>query len=108
LGEGLAEGTAIANELVVLARRCELVPMAAPEPLQQSAEARQRAQAAVAFLAATLAQAREASRQGPVGVFGTSIGGVWLAAQLGANAAFFVDREVSRLTQEATWIRTSL
>jgi SAM-dependent methyltransferase len=98
--EALAEGTAIAKELAVLARRSELVPAAVPEPVQQNAEARQRAQAAVEFLAATLAQAREASRQGPVGIFGTSIGGVWLAAQLGAGAAFFVDEDQDRVGRE--------
>lgn len=97
--QALAEGTAIAKELAVLARRSELVPTAVPEPVQ-NAEARQRAQVAVAFLAAMLAQAREESRRAPVGIFGTSIGGVWLAAQLAAGAAFFVDEDQARVGRD--------
>lgn len=95
--EALAEGTAIAKELAVLARRGEQAPAARTEASLGIAEARQRAEQAVGFLAAVLAQARTAAQAGPVGIFGTSIGGVWLAARLGAGAAFFVDEDPARV-----------
>ncbi|OGR37766.1 MAG: hypothetical protein A2051_13195 [Desulfovibrionales bacterium GWA2_65_9] len=103
--EALAEGTAIAKELAVLARRVERAGPAAPPVLDMPsttdiAEARQRAEQGVGFLGAVLVQARAAARQAPVGVFGTSIGGVWLAAQLGPAVAFFVDEDEDRVGRE--------
>ena len=103
--QALAEGTAIAKELAVLARRVERAGDAAPPVLDMPsttdiAAARQRAEQAVGFLCAVLAQARTAAKDGPVGIFGTSIGGVWLAAQLGAGAAFFVDEDQGRVGRD--------
>jgi SAM-dependent methyltransferase len=41
----------------------------------------------------------KAAREGPdrVGVFGTSIGGTWLATELGDRVAFFVDEDPARI-----------
>lgn len=100
--EALAAGTAIAKELAVVARRGagQPAPSATSATALETADARREAAEAVAFLGAVLAQAKAAAQDGPVGIFGTSIGGVWLASQLGAGAAFFVDEDESRVGRD--------
>jgi hypothetical protein len=40
--------------------------------------------------------ARELSRRGPFGLFGTSIAGTWLCDELGDGVSFFVDEDPHR------------
>ncbi|NDC62906.1 MAG: methyltransferase domain-containing protein [Planctomycetia bacterium] len=49
------------------------------------------------WLRRTVEAARIAARSGPVGLFGTSIAGTWLAAELGASVGFFVDEDPARI-----------
>ncbi|MDD3312118.1 class I SAM-dependent methyltransferase [Pseudodesulfovibrio sp.] len=91
----------VPKELTLLARR--------PAPEAQAAVAMDTAPApglpkradtariadALAWLAALLDQARDLCRE-PLGVFGTSIAGIWLLGQLGDGLRFFVDEDVNR------------
>jgi SAM-dependent methyltransferase len=50
----------------------------------------------VEWLKAVRDHSVELSRRGSLGIFGTSIAGVWLAAEVGEAVEFFVDEDVNR------------
>jgi 2-polyprenyl-3-methyl-5-hydroxy-6-metoxy-1,4-benzoquinol methylase len=80
----------VSRELsLVIRRESSDVPDTPPE---DPAEALQDA-------IATLRTMRDGAKAapGPVGIFGTSIGGTWMAAELGAQAAFFLDEDGERV-----------
>lgn len=86
-------GKAIPKEIAVLARRAHPTP----GPLPDIASSRRDAESALGFLGRMLALAGETTSRGPAGIFGTSIGGVWLASHLGDKAGFFVDEDQTRV-----------
>ncbi|MEM7057099.1 MAG: class I SAM-dependent methyltransferase [Pseudomonadota bacterium] len=50
----------------------------------------------VAWLEAVVATAREAAQQTPFGIFGTSITGTWLAAEIGRAPDFWIDEDAAK------------
>lgn len=52
------------------------------------------------WLAGLVKKAEKISDQGPLGVFGTSIAGVWLASELADLVKFFVDEDPARIGTE--------
>jgi hypothetical protein len=61
------------------------------------AAARQRIAGSLAWLRGTAEELRRLGADGPVGLFGTSIAGTWLAAEAGDAVAFFVDEDPNRV-----------
>ena len=57
-------------------------------------------QASIDWLLQMRDQARGAAAQAPLGVFGTSIAGMWLLSELGDDIAFFVDEDRNRVGRE--------
>lgn len=51
----------------------------------------------VAWLTRVAEEARKLSSQGALGVFGTSIAGIWLFGELGGKVDFFVDEDPARI-----------
>lgn len=85
----------IPKELSVVARAARA---ALPAPsLGDVAAARPRIAGSLAWLRATADHLRRLGADGPVGLFGTSIAGTWLAAEAGDAVAFFVDEDPSRV-----------
>lgn len=84
----------IPKELSVVARPASAAPPAAPPG--DAAAARQRIAGSLAWLRQTADRLRELGATGPVGLFGTSIAGTWLAAEAGDAIAFFVDEDPNR------------
>lgn len=68
---------------------------AAEMPLQ--VDGRQLVERHVGWLGQLVDDARFLAFQGPLGIFGTSIAGTWIAAQLGDAVSFFVDEDASRI-----------
>lgn len=67
------------------------------EPPDAAAEAViRRTRDQLAWLRSILEQARALSEHQPIGCFGTSIAGTWLAGQLGDRIGFFVDEDPDR------------
>lgn len=62
-----------------------------------AATARERISGSLAWLRATADHLRRLGADGPVGLFGTSIAGTWLAAEAGDAVAFFVDEDPNRV-----------
>jgi 2-polyprenyl-3-methyl-5-hydroxy-6-metoxy-1,4-benzoquinol methylase len=58
--------------------------------------ARTRIAESLSWLGKTADQLRRLGADGPVGLFGTSIAGTWLAAEAGDAVAFFVDEDPAR------------
>lgn len=54
----------------------------------------------VAFLQEALALARKLAKEKPLGIFGTSIAGVWAYAELGDLVSFYVDEDPQRVGRE--------
>jgi SAM-dependent methyltransferase len=84
----------IPKELSVVARPASSVGPAVA--LGDASSARQRIAGSLAWLRRTADQLRDLGAEGPVGLFGTSIAGTWLAAELGDAIAFFVDEDPNR------------
>ena len=85
----------IPKELSVVARAAR---GALPEQsLGDVAAARQRIAGSLAWLRGTAEELRRLGADGPVGLFGTSIAGTWLAAEAGDAVAFFVDEDPNRV-----------
>jgi SAM-dependent methyltransferase len=84
----------IPKELSVVARP----PRAAPGTLPQSdvAAARARVATSLAWLCETANRLRLLGAGDPMGLFGTSIAGTWLAAEAGDHFSFFVDEDPHR------------
>jgi SAM-dependent methyltransferase len=55
------------------------------------------AQATLAWLHAVLDRGRGLATEGPFGIFGTSISGMWLYGALGGRVDFFVDEDATRI-----------
>lgn len=85
----------IPKELSVVARPARAAVPAAR--LGDVAAARQRIAGSLAWLRSTSEQLRRLGADGPVGLFGTSIAGTWLAAEAGDAVAFFVDEDPARV-----------
>ena len=85
----------IPKELSVVARP------AAAAPVVPSAgdvvSARERIAGSLAWLRATADHLRRLGADGPLGLFGTSIAGTWLAAEAGDAVAYFVDEDPNRV-----------
>jgi 2-polyprenyl-3-methyl-5-hydroxy-6-metoxy-1,4-benzoquinol methylase len=82
----------IPKELSVVAR-----PAAAAVPPPGDVDAaQQRIAGSLTWLRQTADRLRELGKQGPVGLFGTSIAGTWLAAEAGDAISFFVDEDPNR------------
>jgi SAM-dependent methyltransferase len=60
-------------------------------------DSRRLVQRHVGWLSQLVDDARFLAAQGPLGIFGTSIAGTWIAAQLGDAVSFFVDEDASRI-----------
>lgn len=84
----------IPKELSVVARPASVV-LSAASPGDVPA-ARQRIAGSLAWLRGTADQLRRLGADAPVGLFGTSIAGTWLAAEAGDAIAFFVDEDPNR------------
>jgi SAM-dependent methyltransferase len=59
--------------------------------------ARRHVESGLTWLGRLIACARELSRQGPLGLFGTSIAATWLFSELQGEVAFFVDEDPNRI-----------
>jgi len=92
----------IPKELSVVARPAahgstpQEAPSASEGMTADAATARERIAASLAWLRQTADRLRELGATGPVGLFGTSIAGTWLAAEAGDAIAFFVDEDPNR------------
>jgi SAM-dependent methyltransferase len=90
----------IPKELTVVGR-----PGGAVKPLGQRpanvAPAAETVDRQIRWLAALAGQGRRLAVAGPVGVFGTSIGGAWLLGELGEAVGFFVDEDPAKVGM--TW-----
>lgn len=85
----------IPKELSVVARPARA---AVPAPsLGDVTTARQRIAGSLAWLRSTAEQLRRLGADAPLGLFGTSIAGTWLAAEVGDAIAFFVDEDPNRV-----------
>lgn len=84
----------IPKELSVVARPANAA--VAPPPAAEAATARERIAGSVAWLRQTADRLRGLVAAGPVGLFGTSIAGTWLAAEVDDAIAFFVDEDPNR------------
>ena len=84
----------IPKELSVVARPAVAAPAAtrAADP----AEVRARVMASLAWLRKTASHLQRLGADGPLGLFGTSIAGTWLATEAGDAVAFFVDEDPNR------------
>ena len=65
-------------------------------PRADVAAARARVATSLAWLGETANRLRSLGAGGPVGLFGTSIAGTWLAAEAGDHLSFFVDEDPNR------------
>ena len=84
----------IPKELSVVARPA-ICNSSAPPPCDPTA-ARKRVATGIRWLVDTGAQLRTIATQGPVGLFGTSIAGTWLAVEVDDAVGFFVDEDPAR------------
>jgi 2-polyprenyl-3-methyl-5-hydroxy-6-metoxy-1,4-benzoquinol methylase len=85
----------IPKELSVVARP-EAVTGAVQAP-EDAAAARDRIATSITWLRRTADRLGALGAEGPVGLFGTSIAGTWLAAEAGDAVAFFVDEDPNRV-----------
>jgi SAM-dependent methyltransferase len=85
----------IPKELSVVARAAS-VALSAPPPADVTAVRLQIA-GSLKWLGSTANRLRALGSDGPVGLFGTSIAGTWLAAEAGDRVAFFVDEDPARV-----------
>lgn len=84
----------IPKELSVVARPVRAaLPVSPPTDV---AAARARIATCLAWLRGTADRLRSLGKDGPLGLFGTSIAGTWLAAEVGDRVAFFVDEDPGR------------
>jgi SAM-dependent methyltransferase len=83
----------VTKEISVVARPA---PVAMPGAVKPHGEMRRLA-ACIAWLRAIAADARQSAGEGPLGIFGTSIAGVWLYSEVGEGVAFFVDEDAARI-----------
>jgi SAM-dependent methyltransferase len=88
-----AEGW-VAKEISVVARQGRTASDAAGPVDRQAIE--REAVESFSWLRALVEEARRAAALGPMGVFGTSIAGSWLANTLGEAVTFFVDEDPTR------------
>jgi SAM-dependent methyltransferase len=84
----------IPKELSVVARPARGVR--GTPPRTDVAAARGRVATSLAWLGGTANRLRSLGAGGPVGLFGTSIAGTWLAAEAGDRFSFFVDEDPHR------------
>jgi len=84
----------IPKELSVVARVAGAVGSSPPPG--DAAAARARIAAGLAWLGNAADRLRALGTDGPVGLFGTSIAGTWLATEAGDAIAFFVDEDPAR------------
>lgn len=84
----------IPKELSVVARPGRAAPGTPPQA--DVAAARTRVATSLAWLGETANRLRSLGTGGPVGLFGTSIAGTWLAAEAGDRFSFFVDEDPHR------------
>ena len=84
----------IPKELSVVARPARAAR--ATPPRADVAAARTRIATSLAWLSKTANRLRSLGTSGPVGLFGTSIAGTWLAAEAGDRVGFFVDEDPHR------------
>ena len=84
----------IPKELSVVARPARGVR--GTPPRTDVAAARGRVATSLAWLGGTANRLRSLGTGGPVGLFGTSIAGTWLAAEAGDRFSFFVDEDPHR------------
>jgi SAM-dependent methyltransferase len=84
----------ILKEISALTVVSASAPPGAVDPAAETA----RAEAAIDFLAAVRDHAKQLrEKTAKLGIFGTSIGGTWLHAELGGRVDFFVDEDASRI-----------
>jgi hypothetical protein len=84
----------IPKELSVVARPARAAR--GTPPRADVAAARTRVATSLAWLGETANRLRSLGTGGPVGLFGTSIAGTWLAAEAGDRFSFFVDEDPHR------------
>lgn len=85
----------IPKELSIIARPA--TDPAAALPPNDPVAARMGVAASISWLRQTVDRLRELGSTGPIGLFGTSIAGTWLAAEAGDAVAFFVDEDAARI-----------
>ena len=85
----------IPKELSVVARPTAAAGSA--PPAGDAVAARARIAGSLTWLCSTADQLRRVGAAGPVGLFGTSIAGTWLAAEAGDAVGFFVDEDPARV-----------
>ena len=93
LGVALSSTHWINKELSLLAGASQ---SPSPSTDESPADALKRATAQVAWLSGVLDGARQAAKQGRIGLFGSSVAATWLAAGLGDAVSFFVDEDPGR------------
>lgn len=92
----------IAKELTLVARKggapAAVSPPAAPPPAAPplAAPPPDWAESGVRWLGRLLAQADALTRNGPIGVFGSSVAATWLFGRMPDRIAFFVDEDPAR------------
>ena len=84
----------IPKELSVVARPARAAPGTPPQ--SDVAAARARVAKSLAWLCETANRLRSLGAGDPMGLFGTSIAGTWLAAEAGDHFSFFVDEDPHR------------
>ncbi|HEX8136025.1 MAG TPA: class I SAM-dependent methyltransferase [Pyrinomonadaceae bacterium] len=84
----------VPKELSLVARRAEPVIEQTPPPAEP--DLFEAVTKMVRWLKETASSARAIAGQGSFGIFGTSIAGSWLSAEVGEAVSFFVDEDPSR------------
>lgn len=85
----------IPKELSIVARPAK--GLAAVLPPNDPAAAWTRVAASISWLRQTADRLRDLGSTGPIGLFGTSIAGTWLASEAGDAVTFFVDEDPGRI-----------
>jgi SAM-dependent methyltransferase len=96
---GLTAATATTS---VLGKEITFIGRSGQTPLPRPAAAAgfRTARATVTWLQSVIDRARALSKEGPFGIFGTSISGMWLYGALGGRIDFFVDEDKSRIGRD--------
>lgn len=83
----------VAKEISVLARPVAATAPRAVEPREEM----RRLETCIDWLDTIASDARASADEGPFGIFGTSIAGVWLFSEVGEDVSFFVDEDSARI-----------
>lgn len=94
--------TAAAATTSVLGKEITFIGRSGHAPLPRPAAAAgfRTARATMSWLQSVIDRARDLSKEGPFGIFGTSISGMWLYGALGGRIDFFVDEDRSRIGRD--------